>query len=195
MPAQTRELIEMAHRRTGELAGVTQQLLALARARGSKATVEHVPVDLTGVAQRVLDKFRLRAEQARVTLTFDADPDIGEIRGDAEALGDLMGNLVENAIRYNAIGGTVRCSLRALPGAVALDVEDTGIGIPEEDLPRIFEDFFRSKAARDFTHEGSGLGMAIVKAVVDQHGGTISVDSTPGRGTRVHVILPRSGAP
>jgi two-component system phosphate regulon sensor histidine kinase PhoR len=185
----------MAHARAGELAGVTQQLLSLARARGSKATMEHVQVDLAEVARLVLDKLRLRAEGKRVTITVEADPHLGRIRGDAEALGDLMHNLLENAIRYNPDGGAVWFRLHALPGAVVIEVQDTGIGIPEEDLPRIFEDFFRSKSAREFTHDGSGLGMAIVKAVVDQHRGSISVDSTPGRGTRVRVELPRSEVP
>jgi len=192
---QTRELIEMAHRRAGELAAVTHELLALARARGSRATMERAPVDLAAVAGLVLDKLRLGADARRITMTLEADPDVGEVVGNGEALGDLMHNLLENAIRYNPVGGSVRLGLRALPDAVTIEVQDTGIGIPAEDLPRIFEEFYRSQAAREFAHDGSGLGMAIVKAVVDQHGGSIAVDSTPGRGTRVTVRLPRSGVP
>lgn len=192
IPGPTRELIHMAHTRAGELALVTQQLLSLARARGSKAAVEHVPVDLVEVTTLVLEKMRPRAEERRVAVTAEIAPDVGQVQGDAEALGDLIGNLLENAIRYNPNGGSVRLCLHAMPGAVVIDVQDTGIGIPEDDLPRIFEEFFRSKAAREFAHDGSGLGMAIVKAVVEQHGGSISVESTPGRGTHVRVTLPRS---
>lgn len=191
MAAPARELIRMAHARAGELAVVTQQLLSLARARGSKAAVEHVPVDVGAVAKLVLERMRPRAEERRVALKAEIAADFGELRGDPEGLGDLMSNLLENAIRYNPNGGAVTFRVHAAPGAVVIDVQDTGIGIPEEDVPRIFEEFFRSKAAREFAHDGSGLGMAIVKAVVEQHGGSISVDSTPGRGTHVRVELPR----
>lgn len=71
-----------------------------------------------------------------------------------------------------------------------MEVEDTGIGIPNQDLPRIFEEFFRSEAAREFAPDGSGLGLAIVRAVLDSHGGSISVESDPGKGTRVRVEIP-----
>ncbi len=191
MPAPERELVEMAHARAGELAVVTQELLALARARGARTAVEPVPVDLGAVATGALDKLRLRAQERRVSVQAEIAADLGTLRGDPEGLGDLIGNLLENAIRYNPDGGTVWFRVCGTPGEVVIDVRDTGIGIPEEDLPRIFEEFYRSKTARAFAEEGSGLGLAIVKAVVEQHGGTIAVESTPGRGTHVRVTLPR----
>jgi signal transduction histidine kinase len=191
MAAPDRELVRMAHARAGELAAVTQQLLSLARARGTKAAVEPVPVDLGAVATLVVEKLKRRADERRVTVTAEIPGDPVQMQGDPEALGDLISNLLENAIRYNPDGGTVWFRVRGGPGEVAFDVRDTGIGIPEEDLPRIFEEFYRSKGAREFAPDGSGLGMAIVKAAVEQHRGSISVESTPGRGTHVRVTLPR----
>jgi signal transduction histidine kinase len=189
-----RELIEMARGRAGELAVMTAELLMLARARGSKTAVEHGPVDLAAVAGHVLEKLRLRAEERGVVVAREIGGDVREMQGDAEGLGDMMSNLVENAIRYTPTGGTVTFRLHGGRTGLVIDVQDTGIGIPEADLPRIFEEFFRSKEAREFAPDGTGLGMAIVKAVVDQHGGTISVRSTPGQGTCVRVELPLSGA-
>jgi signal transduction histidine kinase len=191
MAASERELVEMAHARAGELAAATQELLALARARGARTAVEPVPVDLGALATGVVEKLRLRAEERRVSVQTDVSADLGTLRGDPEGLGDLMGNLLENAIRYNPDGGTVWFRVSGTPDEVVIDVRDTGIGIPEEDLPRIFDEFYRSKTARAFTPQGSGLGLAIVQAVVEQHGGAIAVDSTPGRGTHVRVRLPR----
>ena len=191
LPGNQRELVAMAHARAGELAVVTQELLTLARARGARTSVELVPVDVGAVATGAVEKLRLRAAERRVHVQADIAADVGPLTGDPEGLGDLIGNLLENAIRYNPDGGTVWFRVDGTPGEVALDVRDTGIGIPEDDLPRIFDEFYRSRTAREFAREGSGLGMAIVKAVVEQHGGAIAVESAPGRGTHVRVTLPR----
>ena len=191
LPVRERELVEMAHARAGELAAVTQELLALARARGARTVVEPVPVDLGTVAAGAVEKLRLRAQERRVRVQTDIAADLGPLRGDPEGLGDLIANLLENAIRYNPDGGTVWLKVHGAADTVVIEVRDTGIGIPEEDLPRIFEEFYRSKTAREFAKEGSGLGLAIVHAVVEQHRGTIAVESAPGRGTHVCVTLPR----
>jgi len=191
LPGNQRELVEMAHARAGDLAVVTQELLTLARARGARTSVELVPMDLGAVATGVVEKLRLRAVERRVHVQAEIAADVGRLTGDPDGLGDLIGNLLENAIRYNPDGGTVWLRVDGTPGEVAIDVRDTGIGIPEDDLPRIFDEFYRSKTAREFAREGTGLGLAIVKAVVEQHSGAIAVESTPGQGTHVRVTLPR----
>ncbi len=195
MSARTRDLIHRAHRRAGELADVTQELLSLSRARGSKTVVQHTVVDPADVARRVLDEMWVQAKDRGVVLTADIGEEPKEMLGDPEGLADLMGNLLSNAIRYTPERGTVSFELCEVGGKLVIRVTDTGIGIAEEDLPRIYEEFFRSKLARAFTPDGSGLGMAIVKAVVEQHEGTISVESTRGHGTCVQVDIPvRSNA-
>ncbi|UCG87178.1 MAG: HAMP domain-containing histidine kinase, partial [Gemmatimonadota bacterium] len=178
MANQTRRLIKRAHHRAGELAQVTQELLSLSRARGSEAAAEHTQVDLGEVARQVLDEMQGRAENKGVALTVAIEDEPIEMLGDPEGLADLLGNLLSNAVRYTPEDGAVTFRLHEAEGKLVIHVNDTGIGIPEEDLPRIYEEFFRSKLARDVAPDGSGLGMAIVQAVVDQHEGTIAVEST-----------------
>ncbi|TFH64311.1 MAG: HAMP domain-containing histidine kinase, partial [Gemmatimonadales bacterium] len=187
MATQVQDLIRRAHQRAGELADVTQELLSLSRARGSKAAVEHTTVDPGDVARKVLDEMQPRAEDKGVVLTTEIEGTLEAMQGDPEGLADLMGNLLSNAIRYTPEDGTVTFRMHAVEGTLVIEVVDTGIGIPEEDLPRIYEEFFRSTAAREFAPVGSGLGMAIVQAVVEQHEGSISVESAGGHGTRVQV--------
>jgi signal transduction histidine kinase len=109
---------------------------------------------------------------------------------DAKGLEELLSNLLGNAIRYSRSGGKVVLRVQKAGDVLRLQVEDTGIGIPQEDLNRIFEEFYRSPNAREHTTAGTGLGLAIVKAVVERHGGSISVDSTLGQGTRFTVDFP-----
>jgi two-component system phosphate regulon sensor histidine kinase PhoR len=156
MTVSDRELVRMAHARAGELAAVTQQLLSLARARGTKAAVAPVPVDLGAVAMLVPEKLQPRADERRVAVTVEIPGDLGQMQGDPEALGDLISNLLENAIRYNPDGGTLWFRVRGAPAEVVIEVQDTGIGIPAEDLPRDFEEFYRSKGARELAQGARG---------------------------------------
>lgn len=185
----SRDLIERAERRAGELAAVTHDLLLLARAREAGLSEERAPVDLDGLLAQVIEDLRPSAECKNVTLS--ARHSSGRaVLGDATALRQLVANLVENGIRYTEPGGTVAARLRSLNGRVVLEVEDTGIGIAEQDLPRIFEEFYRGANAREYATEGTGLGLAICKAIAERHGGNITVESRPDRGTCFAVTLP-----
>lgn len=191
---QTRDLLQRAERRAGDLADMTRELLALARAQGGRAIADMVLVDMGATLRTVLDDAEARAREKGVTLTRDVAASLPQVLGDPEALADAASNLVANALRYTPAGGTVTCAVgpAELGGrpAVLLEVADTGIGIPAADLPRIFEEFFRSPMARAVAPQGSGLGMAIVKAAVDRHGGTVAIASEEGLGTRVTVRIP-----
>jgi len=189
-PERTADLIRRAEHRAGELATLTQELLSLARARGARTSVELAPVEPAGIARKVVDDLRPSADEAGLMLVANIAEDVPATIGDADGLADLVTNLLTNAIRYTPRGGRVSLDLRARDGTLAIEVADTGIGIAEEDLPRVFDEFFRSRAAREHASDGSGLGMAIVKAVVDQHRGTIALESVVGRGTAVRVSLP-----
>jgi signal transduction histidine kinase len=114
------------------------------------------------------------------------------VQADDKLLRFILGNLLSNALKYSPDGGEVRLALHATAQALALSVADPGIGIPPEDLPRLFEPFHRGRNVG--TLPGTGLGLAIVRKAVDLHGGHIEVDSTPGAGTRFVVTLPRHGA-
>jgi len=113
---------------------------------------------------------------------------------DPERMGQVLGNLLDNALRHTAAGGTVTISASGSPrtGGAALSVADTGEGIPAEHLPHVFERFYRVDTARDRAHGGSGIGLAIAKALVEAHGGQLSVTSPgTGRGSTFRILLPR----
>ena len=110
--------------------------------------------------------------------------------GDAGALRRALGNLVDNAIKYTPAGGKVELSLLAGEGQARIVVRDTGIGIDPADAARIFDPFVRLDAARSRDAGGAGLGLALVRAIVDAHGGAIAVDSAPGAGSRFTISLP-----
>jgi anti-sigma regulatory factor (Ser/Thr protein kinase) len=118
------------------------------------------------------------------------------VPGDEDRLGQLIGNLVSNAIKFTPPGGRVTVTMQAVVDYAVVTVTDTGIGIPEADLPHIFERFYRSAGVTSRAIQGSGLGLTISKAIVDAHGGTISAESEPGRGTTFRIRLPlRRAAP
>jgi signal transduction histidine kinase len=192
---ESMDLIRRAHRRAGELADVTRELLTLARARGASAGPLRAPLQPAAVAATVIDELRPAAEKKGVALSVSTDASPGEILGDPEGLADLMGNLLSNAIRYTPSGGHVDFRLRHAGEDLVIEVADTGIGIHPQELPKIYEEFYRSPAAREAVPEGTGLGMAIVKAVVERHGGSIAVESEVGKGTRFTVTIPPNGLP
>jgi signal transduction histidine kinase len=187
---KSRDLILRAEHRTRELAQLTQDLLALSRAREGTLAVEIGPIALGELVTDVVAHAQGLATQAGVTISSDIAPGLGPVQGDVAGLRQLVGNLVSNAVRYTPRGGVVTVRLRRADAGLHLEVDDTGIGIPKDDLPRIFEEFFRSANARSHTSDGTGLGLSIVKAVAEQHGGKVSVESEPGRGTRFTVELP-----
>lgn len=185
----SRDLIGRAQRRAGELAAVTHDLLLLARAREAGLGEERVPVALDGLLAEVIEDFRQSAQGKSVALSADVCSG-GVVLGDPVALRQLVANLVENGIRYTKPGGSVTARLRSRGGCVVLEVEDTGIGIAEEDLHRVFDEFYRGANAREYAAEGTGLGLAICKVIAERHGGDIAVKSQPGHGTCFAVTLP-----
>lgn len=190
MPAQTRELVQRAERRAGDMAEMVRELLSLSLIRGGQAPLEAVPVDLWLIAQEILDEMAPRAEEAGIQLSTHVTDDLPPIQGSPQGVGDLMRNLLGNAIRYTPPGGRVDLRIRHAGEEILLEVEDTGIGIPEEDRGRIFDEFYRSSPARQLVPGGSGLGLTIVKAVADQHRGRVAVESEVGKGTCMRVWLP-----
>ncbi len=190
-----RDLVSRAERRAGALSEMTRELLELARAQAGRAAAERVEIEPGPLASTVLVEMGVRAGERDVTLVEDIADDLPSLFGDPESLADLVANLVGNAVRYTPAGGRVECRLRRDGSDVVLEVRDTGIGIPEADLPKVFDEFYRSPTARAAAPDGSGLGLAIVKAVVDQHEGTVSIESREGEGTCVTVRLPRMGGP
>lgn len=171
-------------RRLGRL---VSDLLSLARAEAGQG-LHLQPVELDRVVTDVLRPMRTEMAQHRLVVEhLEPVP----VMGDADRLRELLVILLDNAIRYTPAGGEIRVGLRHTPGQeVALSVADTGIGIAPEDLPHIFERFYRADKARSRATGGTGLGLAIARWIVEAHGGRIEVESQLGRGSRFTVRLP-----
>ena len=187
--AKTRELLGRASERTHLLLRFVRDLLDLSRLR-AEAEIQREPVHLS---QLIAGEAELYAEPMRAKgLEFRLDNQAGDpvIHGNRTALAQLFNNLISNAVRYTANGGSVRVVLSPAAGEVEVRVEDSGIGIAPEHLEHLFQDFFRAPNAKSFSENGTGLGLSIVKQSVQMHGGTVRVESEVGRGTRFIVTLP-----
>ena len=167
---------------------LTESLLALARLDSGKSGAAHKPCDLGQITHEVIEVLRPLAQAHELDLTAElaTTPCIGN----PEQLGQVITNLLTNAIHHNQPGGRVEVKVIAEPGAAILVVHDTGQGIGPEDLPHIFERFYRADKARSNAAGRAGLGLSITQAIVQAHGGTVEATSTPGQGSTFTVRLP-----
>ena len=168
-------------------------LLRLARLESGQAVFHHEPLDVAEILESCVETLRSRAESKELTLVLDLGPvdETTRVVADSEAFHQVFDNLIDNAIKYTPEGGSIQVIGQVDANWVAITVADSGIGIPRDDLPRIFERFYRVDKARSRDLGGTGLGLSIVKHVVGSIGGQISVDSRLGEGTRFRVQLPR----
>jgi two-component system phosphate regulon sensor histidine kinase PhoR len=155
-----------------------------------RVSLHRGPVDLAEVVEGTLDIIRAKAETGGVRLEARLPDDLPAVLADRDRLAQILINLVDNAVKYTPGGGRVTVQGAAGLGLVEVAVEDTGVGIPPADLPRITERFYRVDKARSRELGGTGLGLAIVKHLVAAHGGSLVFESRLGEGTRVRVTLP-----
>jgi signal transduction histidine kinase len=146
--------------------------------------------DLREVLPSVCEEFRTQATVKQLTLTVDVGQTTVPVKADMPRLKQVLRNLVGNALKYTPSGGRVLLTGEVYERTARIRVRDTGLGIPEADLPFIFDKFYRVQAEDRKDIEGSGLGLAIVKAIVEQHSGQVAVESGPGKGTTFTVSLP-----
>lgn len=187
---QSQEMLTRARARIHGMLDLARDLLLLSQAREVAPFAAPAIVDLEAVLGRVAGEFQHQAEAAGVALTLAPAGGRCEVSGQEDSLAELMENLVSNAVKYTPPGGRVEARLECRGERVELRVSDTGIGIPPEEQPHLFEEFHRAANARRSGTPGTGLGLAIVKAVAEAHGGTVSLESQLGTGTTVHVWLP-----
>ena len=128
-------------------------------------------------------------------MTSDVDPSLGQILGNEFSINEMISNLLLNAIKYTPEGKSVRLEAKNQDDFVQIEISDTGIGIPENELGNVFEEFFRASNARKREKDGTGLGLSIVKQIIERHGGKISVQSQEGQGTKFTVVLPQNDTP
>ena len=170
-------------------------LLRLARLESGSEVFQHGPLDVAEVLESCVETHRGRAEAKGLTLALDLGPVGPAVRvvADDEAFHQIFDNLIDNAIKYTPEAGRVDVGCNLVGDSVEITVADSGIGIPRDDLPRIFERFYRVDKARSRELGGTGLGLAIAKHVVQAIGGQVTVESRLGEGTRFRVRLPRLG--
>ncbi len=173
------------------LGRLVAQLLVLARADSGRLSLDLKRVDLSAVARDVVRQLEPQASERGLELTCLADGPV-LIRGDEARLREVLLILLDNALKFTEAGGKVTVQVGESAGRARLSVSDTGIGIPAEHLPRIFDRFYRVDRARS-QDGGAGLGLAIAKSIVEAHEGRIWAESEPGAGSTFHVELPRSG--
>ena len=183
-----REALEACQRAANRMRRLTQSLLELARLDAGQEPMKHERFDLARVARECVELVRPLADQRGLQIQCEL-PAV-ECVGDAERISQVATNLLSNAIHFNREHGEVRISTQADNGSVVLTVADTGVGIPDEDLPHIFERFYRVDKSRSRIQGRTGLGLAICKAIVDAHSGTLKVSSEPGQGSTFTVMLP-----
>jgi signal transduction histidine kinase len=175
---------------TDRLSSLVDSLLAVARDDNS-VRAGHVPVDLSEVVAATVESMHPLAEDHGVELTH-AEPESLIVLGDRDQLRQVLVILLDNAVRYTQEGGRIHVQARPDGREAILTVHDTGIGIPEEALERVFERFYRGDDARNRQSGGAGLGLAIARELVTRHEGKISVTSTEGAGSTFEIRLPRS---
>jgi len=186
--AEYRETVEACLDTAQQMRRLTESLLELARFDAGPNRLQCAPLDLAEAARACVQLIHPLADPRGIRLVLNLAP--AEARGDAELLNRVITNVLTNAIHYNKPKGEVRVSTRSENGAAVLTVADTGQGVTPEDLPHIFERFFRADKSRSRANGRAGLGLAICKAIMDAHGGSIEVASEPGEGTAFAVHLP-----
>lgn len=173
-----------------KLTRLIDQLLTLARAEAGEFHLERVHVPIHPLLKYIVETLTLLADEKGVALVLESSPGI-ILRGDKEWLERALLNLLDNAIKYTPAGGSVTVRTAKEQSGIRIEIVDTGTGIPPEALPHIFERFYRADPARDKSVEGVGLGLSLVKWIVEEHGGTIEATSIPGDGSRFTILLPQ----
>jgi signal transduction histidine kinase len=193
-PVQARLFATQLRRETGRLSRLINDLLDLARLESEERVENPAPVDVRSVLMSVLARMRSVARKKNLTLQWKRFGRATQytVNGDETQLTSMFTNLVDNAVKYTPPGGRVEVTGGFEGSEIVIRISDTGIGIPEGKLPRIFERFYRVDKARSKETGGTGLGLSIVKHIAENHGGRVTVESTLGEGSDFTVYLPRS---
>jgi two-component system phosphate regulon sensor histidine kinase PhoR len=188
----SREFLGVIDRHATRMSRLIDDLLTLSRLESQQMAIVPTPVDLSELLNSTEKSFRKHAKDKGVTLSAKVPEDLPVVLGDHDRLEQVVVNLLDNAIKYTPEGGSVILRATSESGVIKVEVVDTGIGIPEADMPRIFERFYRVDKARSRDLGGTGLGLAIVKHIMQGHNGTLNVESSPGVGSTFSFTLKAS---
>jgi signal transduction histidine kinase len=177
---------KLIHTEGARMNVIISQLLMLARGSEGKYQIEIEKIDLNEIISSVLEQMQEIASESGIALLYESNQEI-MCRGDQSLIIQMLFNLIENGIKYGKPGGYVRMSASIEKNATQITIADNGMGISQEELPYIFDRFYRVDKSRD--RSGSGLGLSIVKWIVDEHNGKIQVNSAPGEGTTFFIAI------
>jgi two-component system phosphate regulon sensor histidine kinase PhoR len=191
-PQGDRETVRRAIARSKSLRLMVSELMNLAAMETGHFVLTRRPVDVAQIVRDLVEAQLPRAREKALELSFCCNGEPApKVLADEQALASVFGNIVDNAIKYTPQGGQVKVTVaNDLPAYVRVTVQDTGIGIAEEDRAKIFDEFFRVRNRQTADIGGTGLGLTVARRLVDMHNGKITVDSTPGRGSRFTVRIP-----
>ena len=193
-PAQVRRFAEQLNRESARLASMTQEIIELSRLQAKDALSHPEMVEIDAVIAAAIDQNRVLADAHRITLASGGERGL-RVWGDETMLATAVHNLIANAVQYSPSPSRVGIGVNSTDDIIEISVTDQGIGIPEDELDRVFERFFRVDQARSRATGGTGLGLSIVKHVVQNHGGDVRVWSQHGRGSTFTIRLPRVDQP
>lgn len=186
---QQKDLIKTAGRRSSLLLELLDDILLLSYRKSTKEVYNMEPVQLADIIQKVIADTQAQAQKKNIVIEVQIPLDFPKITADPKALYEVFSNLVCNSIRYTGEFGAIHVSAKQERDFIEIDVSDTGIGIAAEDMPKIFDEFYRAPKAKSYEIEGTGLGLAIVKEIVEAHHGSLKVRSEQGKGSTFTVIL------
>jgi signal transduction histidine kinase len=187
-----KDMLLKARSRLNALLELINDWLDIARMNGGQIVDKLKPMAVGPCLKTLIEFLQPHAQENGVSLRMTRPAGSDLVMGDKESLDQVFTNLVSNAIKYNRPGGSVTVSVEEKEAVIAVSVADTGIGIPEEHLPFIFDQFYRVKRTEDQKSKGSGLGLTIAKKIVELHGGKIEVSSVPGEGSIFRCLLPKA---
>lgn len=191
----TPDTIDTIHGQALHLSRLVEDLRLLAQVEAGELTLKLSPTSMEDLLQSSVEAVRPRAEAKGVTLSIETEPLLPALDLDSTRIAQVIGNLLENAIIHTPEGGSVTVSAYADPNGIEVAVADTGPGIAPEDLPNLFERFYRVDPSRSRSTGGTGLGLTIARRIVEAHGGTIEADSVLGQGSRFAIRLPSAQPP
>jgi signal transduction histidine kinase len=186
---KAREIIDVLSRASQRMRKLAEDLVLLARMESPELALPMQVLSLDELIIQVVEDFHELAKNKPITLSAGKFPS-AKVYGNADSLSRVLINLVDNAMRYTEAGGSIFITLEAKEQAWCISVEDTGIGIPPQSLPHIFDRFYRVDESRARAIGGTGLGLSIVHAIIDAHSGTITVESQVGKGTKFVITIP-----
>jgi two-component system, OmpR family, phosphate regulon sensor histidine kinase PhoR len=193
-PEELARILEVMKKHSNRLGVLVEDLLTLAQLESTNPNLQLSDVRLSELFAAIVRDWAKKFAEKKLSVDVGIASDVPIIRADETRLQEVLYNLLDNALKYSRPGGKIRLQAQRRGDDIALSVSDTGVGISNTDLPRIFERFYRADKARSRELGGTGLGLSIVKHIAQMHGGGVEAESVLGRGTTIRVMIPLNGA-